>query len=114
MWPVINTIPLIGWNCSNHIEENISTGHTVYILAYTQILQTTAIDNNKFRRKKEENNTNLKSRNAEICFGQFKKQHTLQISKKKVYKFVNEVLMIYSFAGALKLYINWNVVVFWK
>ena len=49
MWPVINSIPFIGWNYSTHTGENISanestrfiTGHMVYNLAYTLILQMT-------------------------------------------------------------------------
>ena len=66
-------------------------------------------NNSKFRRKKEENNTNLKSRNAETYFGLLKKHHALPISKEKVYNFVNEVLMIYSFAGALKTQIEMSL-----
>ena len=43
MWPVINSIPLIGWKYSFQTRENISTnkstwiyntGHVVYNLAY--------------------------------------------------------------------------------
>ena len=46
MWPVINLIPLIGWNYRIQTRENISTNEStriykmVYNPAYKQILQT--------------------------------------------------------------------------
>jgi hypothetical protein len=58
------------------------------------------------RKNESKNNTNSKSRNAETNFGLLKKHHALPISKEKVYNFVNEVLMIYSFSRDLNLQIE--------
>ena len=44
MWPVINVIPLIGWNYSIQTGERaleFVTGHMVYNPAYNSILQMT-------------------------------------------------------------------------
>ena len=42
MWPVINSIPLIGWNYSIQPVTALEfiPGHVVYKRAYNQILQT--------------------------------------------------------------------------